>query len=305
MLEIITPSVLTTIQDAGRRGWQAFGVPLSGPMDAFAWRAANLLVANPPDAAVIEFGYTSAELLALEDCLVAATGPAFALFINERPMRAWTSIYVRKNGHIRLEKLDTANWGYLAAHGGITSALALSSRSSYPAARLGASQFVTGHILTIGPSRASLPALASRTIDPLPIQYSPTPTIATIPGPQQTYFTHSALRTFYASAYTITPTSDRTGYRLDGPPLERLIPGELISEGMARGCIQIPTDGLPIVMQADCPTTGGYPKIASVIAADQPILVIGTHFAAPTAGHVRRDGAAFRFEGAPLETPDA
>jgi antagonist of KipI len=104
------------------------------------------------------------------------------------------------------------------------------------------------------------------------IDYSPNPTIHVIPGPQISHFTSAALSTFYSSIYTISPTSDRTGYRLNGPALERVTSGELISEGMARGCIQIPADGLPIVMQADCPTSGGYPKIASVISVDQPVL---------------------------------
>lgn len=269
MLEVITPSALCTIQDTGRRGWQAFGVPASGPMDGFAHRAANLLVSNSPQAAVIEIGFSSAEFLILDDCLMAATGPACALSVNGRPMRMWTSLYVRKNGLIRLEKLDSGNWVYLAIHGGVDSALMLSSRSSYPAARLGAAPLAPGDILTIGKSSAYLPGLASRTLSPIPIHYSPSPTISVIPGPQQGYFSPS---TFYSSTYSITPTSDRTGYRLDGPPVERLVTGELISEGMARGCIQIPPDGLPIVMQADCPTTGGYPKIASVITADQPVL---------------------------------
>jgi len=268
MLEVISPSALTTVQDAGRRGWQAFGVSVSGPMDVFAQRAANRLVANPPEAAALEIGYSSADFLALDDCLIAATGPGFALTINARQIRMWTSVYVRKNGRIRLEKRDSGNWAYLSVHGGIRTPLTLDSRSSYIPARLGPFPLAPGDRLTIGNSRAYLPGLAARTLKST-VSYSPNPVIAVIPGPQADYF---SLSTFYASTYTLSPTSDRTGYRLIGPPLERIIHGELISEGMARGCIQIPADGQPIVMQADCPTTGGYPKIASVISADQPIL---------------------------------
>lgn len=268
MLEILTPSALTTVQDAGRRGWQASGVPVSGPMDGFAQRAANLLAANPPQAAALEIGYTSAEFLARDDCLVAATGPGYSLTIDERPMRMWTSVYVRRNGRIRLEKHGSGHWAYLAAHGGIQTPLILASRSSYLPARLGLPPLAPGDMLSIGASRAWLPGLAARTLA-FTINYSPNPIIRVIPGPQQTHF---APRALYESEYAISPTSDRTGYRLDGPPLERAAGGELLSEGMARGCIQVPPDGLPIVMQADCPTAGGYPKIASVIAADQPLL---------------------------------
>ena len=281
MLEVISPSALTTIQDAGRRGWQAYGVPVSGPMDAFAHRAANLLVANPPEAAALEIGYSSAAFLAQADCLIAATGPGFALLVNERPMRMWTSIYVRKNGRIQLEKTGAGNWATLAIHGGIQTKLALGSRATYLRAQLGADSarpLQTGDLLPIGQVSHPLLNLASRTMAPV-IDYSPNPTIHVILGPQQAHFTHSALRTFLSSTYTISPTSDRTGYRVNGPALGYVTSGELISEGMARGCIQIPADGLPIVMQADCPTTGGYPKIASVISADQPVLAqvpIGT-----------------------------
>ncbi len=268
MLKIISPSVLTTIQDAGRRGWQAFGVPISGAMDAFAHRAANLLVGNPPQAAALEIGYTSAEFLALDECLIAATGPGFALLVNERPLRMWASVYVRKNGQIRLEKQGSGNWAYLSAHGEIQTPLILASRSSYTPASLGPPPLAPGDLLTIGSSRAWLPGLAARTLA-APLIYSDTPIIRVLPGPQANFV---SLASFYAATYSISPTSDRTGYRLLGPKLERIAHGELLSEGMARGCIQIPPDGQPIVMQADCPTTGGYPKIASVITADQPIL---------------------------------
>lgn len=298
MIQVLTPSALTTVQDAGRRGWQAFGVPVSGPMDWFAHRAANLLVGNPSQAAALEIGFTSAEFLALQDCLIAATGPGFALFVNDRPMRMWVSIFVRKNGRIRLEKQDSGNWATLAAHGGIQTPLTLDSRSSYLPARLGPPPLAPGDLLTLGTSRASLPGL-----DPAPppglaaralaftVNYTPNPTIRVLPGPQADFF---SLNAFYAATYTISPTSNRTGYRLSGPPLERLIPGELLSEGMARGNIQVPPDGQPIVMQADCPTTGGYPKIASVITADQPLLAqvpVGT--------------GQIRFEPTTIETAQA
>ena len=195
MLEVITPSALTTVQDAGRRGWQAFGVPVSGPMDVFAHRAANLLVANPPEAAGLEIGYSSAEFLALADCLIAATGPGFVLTVNDRPTRMWTSVYVRKNGRIRLAKRDSGTWAYLSIHGGIQTLLTLLSRSSYLPARFGQPPLASGDILTIGNSRAWLPGLASRTLSQIPV-YSPFPTISVLPGPQSEHFSPSTLSTF-------------------------------------------------------------------------------------------------------------
>lgn len=274
MLEIITASILTTVQDAGRHGWQAFGVPVSGPMDAFAHRAANLLVGNPAEAAALEIGYSSAAFLAHQDCLIAAAGPGFTLTVNDRPMHMWTAVYVRENWRFQLDKTDSGNWATLAIHGGIQTPLVLGSRATYLRTTLGADParpLQASDLIPIGAPSRPLLELASRTM-PLRLNYSPNPTIHVIPGPQISCFTPASLSTFYASTYTISPTSDRIGYRLNGPALERTVTGELLSEGMVRGCIQIPADGLPIVMQADCPTTGGYPKIVSVISVSQPIL---------------------------------
>jgi antagonist of KipI len=186
----------------------------------------------------------------------------------------WTSIYVRKNWQIRLDKTGSGNWATLAVHGGIQTPPALGSRAIYLRAQLGADTarpLKAGALLPIGAPSRPLLDLASRTMTTI-IDYSPNPIIRVIPGPQVSHFAPTTLSTFYSSTYTVSPASDRTGYRLNGPALERTTSGELISEGMARGCIQIPADGLPIIMQADCPTTGGYPKIASVISADQPLL---------------------------------
>ncbi|HAE58878.1 MAG TPA: KipI antagonist [Anaerolineae bacterium] len=275
MLEVIEPALLTTVQDAGRRGWQAFGVPLSGPMDALAHRAANLLVSNPPEAAAIEIGMTSAAFYAHNDCLVAACGAGFRLWVGKWQLPLWTSVYVRTGGTISLEKAGDGNWLMLAIHGGIQTPPALGSRATTLRATLTgqpARPLQANDILPIGPGRVFLPGLAARKLASAPIGYSLNPAIRVIPGPQWDWFTAESITTFYASTYSISPTSDRAGFRLNGPPLERTRKGELISEGMARGCIQVPADGQPIVMQADCPTTGGYPKIASVIAADQPLL---------------------------------
>ena len=275
MLEVVEPALLTTVQDAGRRGWQAFGVPLSGPMDVLAHRAANLLVSNPPEAAAIEIGMTSAVFYAHNDCLLAACGAGFRLWVGKWQLPLWTSVYVRAGSAIALEKAGEGNWLMLAVHGGIQTPPALGSRATTLRATLTgepARPLQAGDILPISSGRAFLPGLAARKLALAPIGYSPNPIIRIIPGPQWDCFTAESINTFFASTYHISPTSDRAGFRLNGPALERAKKGELISEGMARGCIQVPADGQPIVMQADCPTTGGYPKIASVIAADQPIL---------------------------------
>lgn len=274
MLEIVEAALFTTVQDAGRCGWQAFGVPVSGPMDAFALRAANLLVDNPPACAALEIGITSAEFYCHADSLVAVCGAGFRLLVDNRSLPLWMSVYVRAGSFLRVEKAGDGNWAVLAVHGGIQTPPVLGSRATTLRTTLGAEparSLAPGNLLVIGPSRAFLPGLAARKLSQPPA-YKPNPTIRILPGPQRDWFTPEALKTFSASVYSLSPTSDRTGYRLNGPTLARARTGEMLSEGMARGCIQVPADGQPIIMQADCPTMGGYPKIASVISADQPLL---------------------------------
>lgn len=274
MLELLAPALLTTVQDAGRSGWQAYGVPRSGPMDTIALHAANRLAGNPPEAAALELGLSGARLYAHRECLLALAGPGFSLNVYGWRFGSWTSVYIRPGIPVEIEKTGDGNWGVLAVHGGIRTPPALGSRATtlkstltgQPARPLG-----PGDILPIRQSHMHLPALAGRKIAP-PLAYDANPTLRVLPGPQRDWFSPEAIAAFYENNYRISPTSDRTGYRLEGPPLTRHDGRELLSEGMARGCIQIPADGLPIVTQADCPTTGGYPKIASVIAADQPIL---------------------------------
>lgn len=261
MLEILESALFTSVQDAGQIGRQAFGVPRGGAMDAYAHRAANLLAGNPPGAAALEFGITSSHLLAHSDCVIAAGGAGFGLHVDAKPLPLWTSVYVRAGQRIWLEKVEGGNWAVLAIHGAI--------QSPHAPARL-----QNGQILAVGRS-ASFPfGLAGRKISQDLMNYSASQArgLFVLPGPQQSYFTPFSLDHFYSHQYEISPDSDRVGYRLSDSPLKRAHEGEMISEGMARGCIQVPPSGRPIIMQADCPTVGGYPKVASVIAADQPLL---------------------------------
>lgn len=261
MLEIIESALFTTVQSAGKIGWQAFGVPRGGPMDSFAHTAANLLVGNPPGATTLEIGITSASLLAHTDCVIALGGAGYALYIDSRPLPFWASIYVRAGQRIWLDKQDGGNWAVLAVHGAI--------RSSSAPARL-----QNGQVLAVGAAVNFPFGLAGRMIrHSLPDYHAYRHRgLLVLPGPQKSCFTALSCESFLRTPYEISPVSDRIGYRLVGQPLQRTGSDELLSEGMARGCIQVPPDGQPIVMQADCPTTGGYPKVASLVAADQPIL---------------------------------
>lgn len=272
MLEILEAGGLLTVQDAGRRGWQKFGVPISGAMDWFAYRAANLLVGNPPEAAALEIGFGDVTLRALRDCVVAVTGAGFVASTFAWTFPLWTSFVVHSGWKITITKEGMGNWATLAVAGGIDSEFILGSRSTYLRAGLGG-KLEVGDRLNFGKPSRPFEDLAARTFRPdkLPA-YSSAPVIEVIEGVQSDWFTKDGVENFYNSDYSISPSSDRMGYRLDGAPIARVRGGEMLSEGMSAGAIQVPASGQPIVMMADSPTTGGYPKIAHVVRADMPLL---------------------------------
>ena len=275
-IEVIEANGLATIQDLGRRGWRRFGVPPSGPMDVLAFHAANMLAGNTLDRAVIEIGLGDMAFRAQQDCVIALAGVGYVstIYIWEFPL--WSSYYVRAGWIIRLRKLESGMWAYLAVSGGIQTQLILDSASTYLRGRLGGfegRQLQVGDILRTGNPARTFNDLAARTLpEELRPSYHDNPTIDVIMGPQEKHFTNESITTFMSQAYTVSATSDRMGYRLEGPQLIHRYPTELVSEGMTFGAIQIPPNGQPIVMMADCPTTGGYPKIGTVVSADLPLL---------------------------------
>ena len=275
-LEIVDVNGLATIQDSGRIGWRKFGVPVSGPMDAFAFHAANNLVGNDSNCAAIEIGLGDITLRALRDCVVSVAGVGYGLSIYIWDFPLWSSYYVRAGWTIRLNKLDSGMWAYLAIAVGIQTQPILDSRSTYLRGHFGGlegRQLQAGDMLRAGTPSRSLNYLAARTLlsDARPA-YSDNPIIDVVMGPQEKYFTNESISTFISQEYTVSNTSDRMGYRLEGAALKHRSKAELISEGMTMGAIQVPSNGQPIVMMADSPTTGGYPKIGIVASADLPLL---------------------------------
>jgi antagonist of KipI len=275
-LEVIEVSGLATIQDSGRTGWRRFGVPTSGPMDMFAFRAANALAGNTATSAVIEIGLGDITFRALRDCVISVAGVGYALSIYIWDFPLWSSYYVRSGWTIRLNKLDTGMWAYLAIAGGVQAQPVLGSRSTYLRGHFGGlngTQLQVGDILRSETPSRSLNELAARSLsaEAFPV-YSDNLIVDVILGPQEKYFTNESMSTFMEQEYSVSATSDRMGYRLAGAKLTHRNKVELISEGMAMGTIQVPSSGQPIVMMADSPTTGGYPKIGAVASADLPLL---------------------------------
>jgi antagonist of KipI len=275
-LEVVEVNGLATIQDSGRTGWRKFGVPTSGPMDASAFRAANLLAGNDPNCAAIEIGLGNIVFRASHDCVLSVAGVGFGLSVYIWNFPLWSSYYVRGGWTIRLSKLDSGMWAYLAISGSIQTPPILGSSSTYlrgPFGGLDGRQLQVGDVLRPGTPSHPLNELAARTLpeDARPL-YNDAPTLDVIMGPQEKYFTEESIETFFSSEYSVSTTSDRMGYRLEGTALTHREKIELISEGMTKNTIQVPSNGQPIVMMADSPTTGGYPKIGTIASADLPLL---------------------------------
>lgn len=272
MLEVIDVSGAATFQDTGRYEFAGFGVPCSGPMDWFAHRAANTLVGNSVNASVIEVGLGEAVFRAKRNCVLAVAGAGYEVqnYIWTFPL--WTSFFVRAGWHVHLKKKSGGNWAYLAIAGGFEVESVLGSRSTYLRGGLG-SAIQTGDILQAGNPSIELMKLAARNF---PVEkympYSQSPVIEVIAGPQKDGFTDAGWQTFLNSEYILGRSFDRMGYRLEGKPITHSAGADLISEGMTMGSVQVPANGQPIVMMADAPTTGGYPKIANVVKNSLPLL---------------------------------
>ena len=276
MLEVLDSGFLTTVQDVGRIGWARFGVLPSGPMDPLALSVANLLVGNEPAAAGLEATLTGLLLRATRSLLVSVCGAQFDLRVDDLPMPAWHALFVRAGQEIRFgERRDGAR-AYLAVSGGIAVDPFLGSRATYLPGCFGGLEgraLEAGDRLPIGPTRGDLASRAGRVWPPAGRPpYETNPALRVVLGPQEDHFAPEALAAFLESDYEVTAASDRMGYRLAGAEVAHLGPAEIVSDGVVTGSVQVPADRQPIVMMVDHQTTGGYPKIATVICADLPLL---------------------------------
>ena len=281
LLEILDPGFLTTVQDLGRFGYQRLGVPVSGAMDVLALRAANALVGNPPGAAALECTVAGPSVRFHGSALIALAGGDLRPVLDSPdlsgwPVPGWTSVFVRRGSILRFAGRRTGCRAYLAVAGAINVAPVLGSCSTYVTAALGGWQgraLAVGDALPAGPPGSDLAALAGGAVpEALRPAYSDRPTVRVVLGPQDDHFMARSIATFLAGEYAVGPTSDRMGCRLIGPQLTHLGAAEVISDGIAFGSVQVPPDGQPIVAMADRQTAGGYPKIATVISADLPLL---------------------------------
>jgi antagonist of KipI len=276
MLEILEPGFLTTVQDAGRVGWARYGVPPSGPLDTAAFRAANRLVGNPPDAAGLEITLTGPTLRCSRPALVAVCGAEFALWAGSIPVPTWHAVFLRAGDLLRFGERRSGARATLAIDGGIAVPRFLDSRSTYLPGGFGGFEgraLQAGDTLPLG-AGVRHPAMQAGHVWPRSERpsYSAAPTLRVVLGPQDDAFTPAGLETFLSAAYVLSLESNRMGARLQGPRIAHRDATGIVSDGIVAGSVQVPADGQPIVMLADHQTTGGYPKIATVVQADLPLL---------------------------------
>lgn len=278
-LRVLAPGLMTTLQDLGRHGYQHLGIPVSGALDPVALAAANALVGNRPGTGALEIAYHGPTLAVEADsvrlALAGATAAIEVLPSEGAPggtrLPPLQSVLLRRGEVLRVGGLSGSAVGYLAVEGGFDAAPVLGSQSTYVRAGLGGfagRPLRTGDMLPLRQTHAN-----DREDSMLPVlDLAPPERIRVVLGPQDDHFTERGRRTFLESVYTVSPASDRMGMRLEGPALEHSDGFNIVSDGIAPGSIQVPGNGLPIVLLADRQTTGGYPKIATVVAADLPAL---------------------------------
>jgi biotin-dependent carboxylase-like uncharacterized protein len=266
ILEVVDGGLLTTIQDAGRPGLAHLGVPPSGYLDVPAARLANRLVGNHENAAVLETtGGGPTLVLRGPGVVVAVTGAPAPVTVDGRPADAHSPFLLRAGQRVAIGRASAGLRSYVAVRGGFAVDPVLGSRSADLLSGLGPPVLQTGQELAVGDATAGSVPAADGVAFPSVIAE---PVITVDPGPSDDWFTPEALQLLGTQAWTVEPASSRVGLRLSGPPLTRRRSGELAPEGMVTGSLQVPPNGLPVLLLADHPTTGGYPVIAVARESD-------------------------------------
>ena len=279
IIRVLDGGLFTTVQDAGRYGYQRYGVPVSGAMDRGAWRAANGLVGNDDGAAALEMTLLGPRLEFLAPATVALTGADLGALAGRVAAPLWESFTVPAGSVLSFAGARDGVRGYLAIAGGLDVPVVLGSRSTYTRSRLGG---VDGRALKAGDVLrvlgthpvadlvgAGLGTRSARRVPPgLRPRYGQRHLLRVVLGPQDNRFTPAGVRTLLSSVYTVTPQSDRMGYRLQGPKIEHTSGPDIVSDGSPLGAVQVAGDGMPIVLMADRGTAGGYTKIATIVSVD-------------------------------------
>ncbi|MGH9347446.1 MAG: 5-oxoprolinase subunit PxpB [Vicinamibacterales bacterium] len=270
-LVVLRPGMLTTVQDLGRWGYQDRGVPVAGPMDAVAHRLANAAVGNAVDAATLEVTLIGPELRFEEEAMIAVAGADLGATLDSVAIPPCTAVRAPSGATLRFSGRRTGSRAYVAVGGGLDVPRVLGSRATHVLSAMGGHR---GRPLVAGDR---LP-LARRAAVSAPSRPAPARAVATggvrlrvLPGPQEDDFGESGLEILQRTRFTVSPQSNRMAYRLTGGTIPRATDREMISDATCFGGIQVPPSGEPILLMADRQTSGGYPQVATVVAADLPL----------------------------------
>lgn len=275
-VKILMSGPLTTIQDEGRPAYQQSGMSVSGVMDFYSFRAANLLVGNRETEAVLECTLLGPTLQFTGDSVLAVTGAEAPMKLNGRPAPMWQTLAVKSGDQISFGPAAKGIRLYIAFAGGIDVPVVMESKSTYLKAKVGGlhgRSLKSGDELGLNQAGVDLRKIALKKAEGKIVpKFRSSLILRTVLGPQDDYFTAKGLKTFLTEPYTVSNESDRMGYRLEGTAIEQKNGGDIISDGIVMGAIQVPSNGKPIALMADRQTTGGYTKIATVATADLPLL---------------------------------
>ena len=272
MIQVLVPGLLTTVQDLGRSGLGAFGVPVGGAADAHALRLGNLLLGNEEGAAALEATLVGPELLFEATAVVVLAGAPFGAQLDGAPLPPWEAVSVPAGGRLAVGRAFSGARGYVCVRGGLDVPSVLGSRATDVATGFGGLDgrpLRAGDRLSVGAARGEP---RGKRVDAAAARWSgPRRRLRVTPGPQDDWFGEDALAAFASRSFRVSASSSRTGVRLEGEPLAA--PSRsLVTEGVVAGAVQVPPAGLPIVLLVEHPSTGGYPKIGSVISADLSAL---------------------------------
>ena len=268
--------LLTTVQDGGRTGQQRSGLAAGGAMDPAALAAANLLVGNERGAAALEITLLGPRLRFLATARIALCGGDLSARLDGAALPLWKTVTVQAGQRLSFGRRRSGARAYLAAQGGFAVPAVAGSQSTFLRGKLGGMEgraLRPGDILSVCTFSAEVSPVQSgeRGLRSWDIPAYDLPAfLRVLPGPHLSCFTEAGYAAFFADTYTLSPQSDRQGYRLSGPAITRRSPGDILSEPMPAGGVQIPPDGSPILLMADRQPTGGYPLLGVVLSADLP-----------------------------------
>lgn len=256
---------LVTLQDAGRPGNMRYGVSASGPMDRLAFDAAHAALGNQPGQTAVEVSLGGLSLLCKDGAItVAITGGDFLVEHNGQKLTSWAVLTIKTGERLTIRAGPSGSWAYLAFAGQVTSDMWLGSQSTHSTSGFGGGALQTGQSLTVTDAKIRDDRLGSF---PKP-DFAKTGAFDVVLGPQDQHFADGAVDQFLTETFTVTDAYDRMGMRLAGPVLDLDGALSIPSEPILRGAVQVSGDGVPTVLLADHQTTGGYPKIATVISCD-------------------------------------